>query len=94
MDGSSLPAHRGALILVLGIVGIVGCQFLGPVAWVMGNNDLAAMNAGRMDPSGRGLTDAGRICGIIATVLLGLTLVAVVGMLVFGLVVGTAAATN
>jgi len=43
---------------------------LGPVAWVMGNNDLAAMRAGRMDRSGEGLTQAGRILGIISSILL------------------------
>jgi hypothetical protein len=62
--------HRGAMVLTLGILGLVICGFLGPVAWIMGNNDLAAMRAGRMDPSGEGITQAGRICGIISTVLL------------------------
>jgi hypothetical protein len=74
--------HRGTLILVLGILslvlgGLLGVGFaLGPIAWIMGNNDLAFIRAGRMDPEGEGLTNAGRICGIISTVLLGLTLVA------------------
>jgi hypothetical protein len=36
----------------------------------MGNNDLAEMRAGRMDPEGEGLTNAGRICGIIGTILM------------------------
>jgi hypothetical protein len=64
--------HRGALVLTLGILSLVMCplQVLGPVAWVMGNNDLAAMRAGRMDRSGEGITQAGRICGIIGTVML------------------------
>jgi hypothetical protein len=60
--------HRGAMILTLGILSLVICGFLGPVAWVMGNNDLSAMRAGRMDPAGQGLTQAGRILGIIATI--------------------------
>jgi len=62
--------HRGAMVLTLGILSLVVCGFLGPVAWIMGNNDLAAMRAGRMDPSGEGTTQAGRICGIIASILL------------------------
>src|SRR5262245_30920383 len=60
-----LPPHRGTLVLVLGVLGLVGtCGLLGPVAWVMGTADLAAMRDGRMDPEGRGQTEAGRILGI------------------------------
>ena len=35
----------------------------------MGNNDLRQMDAGAMDPSGRGLTQAGKICGMISCIL-------------------------
>lgn len=70
-----MKPHRGTLVLVLGILGLVICGFLGIPAWIMGKNDLAAMDAGQMDPSGRSLTNAGRICGIIATILLALMLV-------------------
>jgi hypothetical protein len=67
--GPTLRPHRGVLILVLGIVGIVCCFICGIVAWVMGNNDLKEMAAGRMDPDGRGLTQAGKICGIVGIVI-------------------------
>jgi hypothetical protein len=63
-----LLPHRGSTILTLGILGLVVCGPLGIIAWVMGNQDLAEMRAGRMDPEGEGTTNAGRICGIIATV--------------------------
>ncbi len=63
-----LAPHRGTLILVLGILSIVCCFICGIVAWVMGNNDLKQMAAGRMDPAGRGLTNAGKICGIVGIV--------------------------
>ncbi len=61
--------HRGGLILALGIIGLVACGPVGIAAWLMGNNDLKAMDAGRMDPEGRQLTQVGKILGIIATVL-------------------------
>jgi hypothetical protein len=64
-----MAPHRGTLILVLGIVGIVCCFIGGIVAWVMANTDLREMDAGRMDPDGRGLTLAGKICGIVSIVL-------------------------
>lgn len=73
-----VEAHRGGAVLALGIVGIVFCQICGPIAWVMGNTDLAKMKAGRMDRSGEGLTQAGKILGIIATILLVLVLAYIV----------------
>lgn len=78
-----LKPHRGTAILVLGIVGlaitllfsfccgifsIAGC-ICGIIAWVMANGDLKEMAAGTMDPTGRGTTQAGKICGIISVIL-------------------------
>lgn len=80
----TLAPHRGVAVLVLGILGI-NLFPLGIAAWVMGHYDLLEMDAGRMDPSGRGLTAAGRICGIIGVVLacvgglVGMALLSVVG---------------
>jgi hypothetical protein len=70
-----MEPHRGTLILVFGIIGLVACMFFAPFAWIMGNHDLAEMRSGRMDPEGEGLTNAGRICGIIGTVLFGILVV-------------------
>ncbi|MHC4694905.1 MAG: CCC motif membrane protein [Planctomycetota bacterium] len=63
-----LAPHRGTLILVFGILSIVCCLIFGIVAWVMASKDLKEMAAGRMDPSGQGITKAGMICGIIGIV--------------------------
>ncbi|MFQ6131755.1 MAG: hypothetical protein ACE5R4_06940, partial [Armatimonadota bacterium] len=49
-------------------------------AWIMGNRDLAEMDSGRMDPSGRDTTNIGRILGIISVCL------AVVGFIVWGII--------
>lgn len=62
--------HRGSSVLVYGILGLVLCQLLGIAAWRMGTDDLREMDLGQMDPSGRDLTNAGRICGMAATVIL------------------------
>lgn len=62
--------HRGGLILVLGIVGIVmGCPIFSLMAWVMGSGDLREMRAGRMDRSGEGLTQAGQLLGMIPSII-------------------------
>lgn len=80
--------HRGALILVFGILSFVVCPFFGIAAWVMGNSDLRDMAAGRIDPSGRDLTQAGRICGMVGTLLVLIPMVivifAAIGMAMFG----------
>ena len=70
--------------MVFGILGLVVCGPLGIAAWVMGSNDLEEMAAGTMDPSGRGLTSGGRICGIIASILMIVAaIVAVLGLVFF-----------
>ena len=73
-----MKPHRGTLILVLGILGIVVCAFCAPVAWIMGSNDLKEIDAGRMDPQGRDQTNIGKILGIIGSILL--ILLVVVGL--------------
>jgi hypothetical protein len=73
------------MILIFGIVGIVlTCLFpLGIAAWVMGNSDLKAMQRGEMDRTGEGVTQAGKICGIISVVLAALGILVAVCMTVF-----------
>lgn len=60
--------HRGAIILVFGILGLIMCPAFGIAAWFMSDTDLERMKWGNMDSSGRDLTKAGRILGIIATI--------------------------
>ena len=76
--------HRGGLVLGLGIGGLVlsiTCCLTLPIgifialpAWVMGSKDMKKINAGKMDPTGRSLTQGGLICGIIGTILSLITL--------------------
>ncbi|MGI9609317.1 MAG: DUF4190 domain-containing protein [Acidimicrobiia bacterium] len=62
-------SSQSTMILVLGILGLLCCGPLGIVAWIMGNNEIKAIDEGRRDPSSRGTANAGRIIGIVATVL-------------------------
>lgn len=84
-NGSALRPHRGTLILVLGILGLVCCFVGGIVAWVLGNQDIKDMEAGTMDPSGLGMTKAGKILGIISVALNVLGILIWVAMLALGL---------
>ncbi len=79
-----MKPHRGTLILVFGILGLVICFPLGIAAWIMGNADLKEMDGGTMDPEGRQLTQVGKILGIITVVLVGIGLVLGILMTVLG----------
>ncbi|WP_216654359.1 DUF4190 domain-containing protein [Nocardioides sp. zg-DK7169] len=89
------PLHPQATTsMVLGIAslaGLVTCQLLlvlGPVAWVMGSRACKEIDAAPGQWQGRDRANAGRIMGIIATVLLVLGVLAMaallVGVLAFG----------
>ena len=80
-----MKPHRGVLILVFGILSLVMCAPLGIAAWIMGSSDLKQMDAGAIDPEGRGMTKAGKICGMIATILLIIAVVVAVIGLALGL---------
>jgi hypothetical protein len=82
--------HRGPLVLVLGIVGLVigllcglGLPF-GAAAWVMGYRDLRKMRYEKsMDPEGEGMTQAGMVCGAIGTFFALLCGLGMIGYVVF-----------
>lgn len=99
--GGSMAPHRGTLVLILGICSLALNVFFwplplfaGPVAWILGNRDLKAMDEGRMDPEGRGHTQIGKVCGIIATVCLVLSILAICGLVVLWVAVLGAAVSN
>lgn len=81
----ALP-DRGELILSLAILGWLVCPILSVAAWVMGTADLNEMRAGRMDPRSQGLTQAGRLLGMLHA--LALIVVMVVAMFVMLVVFG------
>jgi TRAP-type C4-dicarboxylate transport system permease small subunit len=75
-------ASQASTALVLSIIGLVCCQVLGIVAWVMANNELEGIKSGTRNPTNEGTANAARIIGIVGTVLLAL------GILMVLLVVG------
>jgi len=90
-----MKPHRGTLVLVLGILGLVVCVICGILAWVFGNADLKEMDAGQMDPSGRGMTQAGKIVGMVSVILnvVGFALWIII-VLIMGAAAVTGAASN
>ena len=69
-DSCEMKAHRGTLILILGILGLLLCGLLAIPAWVMGSADMKEIDAGTMDPAGRGSTQIGKILGMIVCILM------------------------
>lgn len=83
-----LRPHRGELILVLGLIGlVVQCPIFSVMAWVMGTADLDEMQRGLMDPAGAGTTRAGRFLGLILSLFWIIMAVVVVGGGLFTLAV-------
>ena len=68
-DIQSFQPHRGAMILTFGIIGVACCFPFGIAAWVMGHTDIKLIDSGEMDPTGRSMTNGGKICGIISVIL-------------------------
>lgn len=61
---------RSGTVLTLGILSLVLCTVLGPIAWSMGNEELRRIDSGQVAAMSRSTVVAGRICGIIGTALL------------------------
>ena len=84
---------QATTILVLGILSLICCGLIGIAAWIMGTNELKAIDEGRRPPENRGTANAGRICGIIGVALWGLgTILAISGLFAIpfmGVVSGT-----
>jgi uncharacterized membrane protein YjgN (DUF898 family) len=66
----------------MGILGIVFCPILAPVAWVMGNTALQEIDAQPGRYSNRGVVQAGRLCGMIYSLLLLLMVLVAAGFFV------------
>jgi hypothetical protein len=85
--------HQATTVLVLGIISLVLCQILGPFAWVMGNRVVREIDAAGGTVGGRSTANAGRICGIIASALLGLSILLLIGVVLVALVAASQSAT-
>ncbi len=73
-------------MLVLGILGLVLCQVLGVVAWVKGNRVIAEIDRSGGRYGARSAANAGRICGMVATLITvgAIVLVVLVALLTAG----------
>ncbi len=82
---------KSIIVLVLGILGLMGCCICSPIAWWLGANEMAAIKSGQVSEQNRGITKLGMILGIIGSVLIIISVVFYLIMLTFfgGLFVAT-----
>ena len=73
---------EGTTVLVLGILSLLVCGVLGPIAWVKGNKAIADMDRRGGTWTNRSQVQAGRICGIIASSLLILAAISVLVLVI------------
>jgi len=74
-----LPAHpQATTVLILGIVGLAACGLAAPFAWVMGNRVVAEIDASGGRIGGRSAANAGRICGIVGSILIVVSIAVVI----------------
>ena len=85
---------QGTTILVLGILSLVVCGLLGPFAWSMGNKALKEIDASGVVYANRGQVQAGRICGIVSSVLIILSIVLIILLLMAGVFLGTTSSSS
>lgn len=78
---------QATLALVLGIVGVVCCYFLGPVALFIGNSSRQRIQASGGTVGGEGMATAGFVLGIIGTVFL---VIAAIVLVFYAIVFGAA----
>jgi Domain of unknown function (DUF4190) len=67
---SASASREAVTALILGILGVVCCGFVAPVAWYLGQNELRAIQEGRASSAGEGMAMAAKILGMIGTALL------------------------
>jgi hypothetical protein len=84
---AAVPNEGSALLaLILGIVGIIPCcAIVAPVAFFIGNSSIGKIRASNGTLGGLGMAQAGRILGIIGSILFALYILAVVVNIFVGL---------
>lgn len=81
------PDHPEAItVLVLGILSVVVCPLIGPFAWSKGNHAMEEINASGGAIGGYNMVQAGRICGIVGSAIVGFYVAVMLLVLIIALV--------
>ena len=79
--------HRAGIILALSLLGWFFCPVFSVAAWLMGRDDMRKMDRGKMDESGRTVTQVGTVVAIVNCVVIALGIAATLLFLMLGAVV-------
>lgn len=75
-QGQPMGDHpKAQTAMILGILGLVCCQLLAIPAYIIGNNAVKEIDASGGQYGGRGMANAGKICGLIGIILLVVSIV-------------------
>lgn len=74
MPPQQSASTNATVSLILGILGVVCCGLMAPIAWYIASQELKAIQAGMSPAAGEGFAKAGMILGIVGTILLCLSL--------------------
>jgi hypothetical protein len=85
--GPTVEHPRATLAFVLGLLSVLGLTILGPFGWYYGNKVVAEIDRDPREFANRGIAMAGKVLGIIGTVFLTLTVLAIVVLIVVAVVV-------
>lgn len=86
---------QATLALVLGILGMMSCPILSPMAWLIGHSAEREMDARPDLPWGnRDHAKVGKITGMVATIFYGLLVLAIVAMWVVTFVIAAGASAT
>jgi uncharacterized membrane protein YjgN (DUF898 family) len=92
--GIGAPDHpQATLVLVLGIVSVVACGLVGPFAWVIGNRVIREIDASGGQLGGRSNANAGRIIGMVITIITGIALLVAVAAVAILLIAAAGSST-
>lgn len=70
-QGQPMGDHpKAQTAMILGILGLVCCGLLAIPAYIIGNNAVKEIDASGGQYGGRGMANAGKICGLIGIVLM------------------------
>ena len=74
-------SSKAVMAVIFGVLGIICCGLLAPVAWYLANEELKSIDAGRLPEANRGMAQVAKILGIIGSILL---VIGLLWVLLFG----------
>jgi hypothetical protein len=92
--GPTVEHPQATLAFVLGLLSVIGLTILGPFGWYYGNKVVNEIDRDPRAYNNRGLAMAGKVLGIIGTVMLALIVVLVVGAIIFAIAASSSSSST